>query len=327
MRLMTLSEYQLVESEVKRDTLDALNETGINYLTPEEIEALIFLQIISVDENEVSEGLLDFVKNPIKATKITNNAKQLAQVLSTKYKIDDDTDDRVAKAETKEQKDKIRELANKKKEILDDKEKAILDRMDELSTDAGLAKMAALLKVRARIKAAEAGISDKDERIQKIEGLKKREADATEKLRELGKKAAEAQAQKAEREKEAAKAEPQQAAEKSPKVESLEDQYARIKSERQQDEAALTGLKEKLTGRSTSGVNGILEKIAAAKAKLQDPKVGADKKELIRKEIDSLQSDAEKLRAKIADFEEGIKITRQEEAELYDKLQAEKGAA
>lgn len=323
---MTLSEYRLVESEVKRDTLDALNETGINYLTPEEIEALIFLQIISVDENEVSEGLLDFVKNPIKATKITNNAKQLAQVLTTKYKIDDDTDDKVAKAETKEQKDKIRELADKKKEILDDKEKAILDRMDELSTDAGLAKMAALLKVKARIKAAEAGITDKDERIQKIEGLKQREADATEKLRELGKKAAEAQAKKAEREKEAAKEEPK-TSEKSPKIESLEDQYARLKVERQQDEAALAGLKEKLTGRSTSGVNGILEKIAAAKAKLQDPKVGADKKEMIKKEIDSLQSEAEKLRAKIADFEEGIKITRQEEADLYDKLQAEKGAA
>lgn len=326
MKLMTLSEYRLVESEVKRDTLDALNETGINYLTPEEIEALIFLQIISVDENEVSEGLLDFVKNPIKATKITNNAKQLAQVLTTKYKIDDDTDDKVAKAETKEQKDKIRELADKKKEILDDKEKAILDRMDELSTDAGLAKMAALLKVKARIKAAEAGITDKDERIQKIEGLKQREADATEKLRELGKKAAEAQAKKAEREKEAAKEEPK-TSEKSPKIESLEDQYARLKVERQQDEAALAGLKEKLTGRSTSGVNGILEKIAAAKAKLQDPKVGADKKEMIKKEIDSLQSEAEKLRAKIADFEEGIKITRQEEADLYDKLQAEKGAA
>lgn len=326
MKLMTLSEYRLVESEVKRDTLDALNETGINYLTPEEIEALIFLQIISVDENEVSEGLLDFVKNPIKATKITNNAKQLAQVLTTKYKIDDDTDDKVAKAETKEQKDKIRELADKKKEILDDKEKAILDRMDELSTDTGLAKMAALLKVKARIKAAEAGITDKDERIQKIEGLKQREADATEKLRELGKKAAEAQAKKAEREKEAAKEEPK-TSEKSPKIESLEDQYARLKVERQQDEAALAGLKEKLTGRSTSGVNGILEKIAAAKAKLQDPKVGADKKEMIKKEIDSLQSEAEKLRAKIADFEEGIKITRQEEADLYDKLQAEKGAA
>jgi uncharacterized protein YlxW (UPF0749 family) len=69
---------------------------------------------------------------------------------------------------------------------------------------------------------------------------------------------------------------------------------------------------------------GILEKIAGKQAQLKDAKLSDQKKEQIRKEIDALNSEAEKLRAEIADFEEGVKDTRRIESEVYDKLQSAK---
>lgn len=328
MKILSLKEYKVLESEVRKETLEALNEADICDLTPEEIDALVFLQVISVDEQIViNEGLFDFVRNPIAATKLTNNAKQLAQVLTTKYKVEDEFDDKIADAESSK-KEPLKKLKTSKVQILKDKEDAINDRMDTLSgSSPGLGKMATLLKLRAKIKAAEAGIQDKDERADKLSQLKPREAATAQSLKEIGQ---EAKAKEAEKSKEEKQQKPTQstqkpASEQKPaKVESLEDQYLRIKSERQQDESALASMKEKLTGRSVAGQNGVLEKIAGKQAQLKDAKLSDQKKEQIRKEIDALNSEAEKLRAEIADFEEGIKDTRRIESEVYDKLQAAK---
>lgn len=321
MKILSLSEYKLFESEIRKETLEALNEADICDLTPEEIDALVFLQVISVDEQiAVNEGLFDFVKNPIAATKLTNNAKQLAQVLTTKYKVEDEFDDKIADAAS-DKKEPLKKLKTSKISILKDKEDAINSRMDTLSgSSAGLGKMATLLKLRAKIKAAEAGIQDKDERAEKLSQLKPREVATAQSLQQIGKEAAQ-------RTKEADAAEKTNktpTTQKSAKVESLEDQYGRIKTERQQDEATLASMREKLTGRSVSGANGTLEKIASKQAQLKDAKLSDQKKEQIRKEIEGLNAEAEKLKAQIADFEEGIKDTRKIETELYNKLQASK---
>lgn len=326
MKILSLSEYKLFESEIRKETLEALNEADICDLTPEEIDALVFLQVISVDEQIViNEGLFDFVKNPIAATKLTNNAKQLAQVLTTKYKVEDEFDDKIADAAS-DKKEPLKKLKTSKISILKDKEDAITSRMDTLSgSSAGLGKMATLLKLRAKIKAAEAGIQDKDERAEKLSQLKPREVATAQSLKEIGQEAKTKEAEKSKEEKQQPKTTQEPASQQKPaKVESLEDQYLRIKSERQQDESALASMKEKLTGRSVAGQNGILEKIAAKQAQLKDAKLSDQKKEQIRKEIDALNSEAEKLRTEIADFEEGIKDTRRIESEIYDKLQAAK---
>lgn len=325
MKILSYKDYQILEQQTRMETLDALNEADICNFTHEEIDALVLLQVISIDEEVVSvhEGLFDYIKNPIAATKLTNNAKKLAQVLTTKYKVEDEFDDKIAEADPSK-KDALKKLKTSKISILGDKESAINDRMDTLSSSsAGLGKMATLLKLRAKIKAAEAGIQDKDERAEKLSNLKQRETASVQSLQQIGKeaKAKEAETQKEEKAKPAqTSAEPKQPA----KVESLEDQYTRLKSERQQDESALASMKEKLTGRSVSGQNGILEKIAAKQAQLKDAKLGEQKKAQIRKEIDALKEEADKLKAEIADFEEGVKETRKLEAETYDKLQAAK---
>ena len=327
MKILSLKEYKVLESEIRKETLEALNEADICDLTPEEIDALVFLQVISVDEQIViNEGLFDFVRNPIAATKLTNNAKQLAQVLTTKYKVEDEFDDKIADAESSK-KEPLKKLKTSKITILKDKEDALNDRMDTLSgSSAGLGKMATLLKLRAKIKAAEAGIQDKDERADKLSQLKPREAATAQSLKEIGQEAKVKEAEKSKEEKQKlTQAAQKPASEQKPaKVENLEDQYSRIKSERQQDESVLSGMKEKLTGRSVAGQNGILEKIAGKQAQLKDAKLSDQKKEQIRKEIDALNSEAEKLRAEIADFEEGVKDTRRIESEIYDKLQSAK---
>ena len=331
MKILSLSEYKLFESEIRKETLEALNEADICDLTPEEIDALVFLQVISVDEQTViNEGLFDFVKNPIAATKLNNNAKQLAQILTTKYKVEDEFDDKIADA-APDAKEPLKKLKTQKISILKDKEDGITGRMDTLAgSNPGLEKMATLLKLRAKIKAAEAGIQDKDERADRLSKLKPREAATAKSLQQIGKEET-----KKEKEKEKAADTPTAApsaktssatsvSQKSTKDESLEDQYTRIKAERQQDESALASMKEKLTGRSVAGQNGILEKIAAKQAQLNDAKLSDQKKEQIRKEIEGLNAEAEKLKAQIADFEEGIKDTRKIETELYNKLQASK---
>jgi chromosome segregation ATPase len=326
MKILSLKEYKVLESEIRKETLEALNEADIYDLTPEEIDALVFLQVISVDERIViNEGLFDFVRNPIAATKLTNNAKQLAQVLTTKYKVEDEFDDKIADAESSK-KEPLKKLKMSKITILKDKEDALNDRMDTLSgSSAGLGKMATLLKLRAKIKAAEAGIQDKDERADKLSQLKPREAATAQSLKQIGQEAKTKEAEKSKEEKQKpAQAQKQESEQKPAKVESLEDEYSRIKSERQQDESVLSGMKEKLTGRSVAGQNGILEKIAGKQAQLKDAKLSDQKKEQIRKEIDALNSEAEKLRAEIADFEEGVKDTRRIESEVYDKLQSAK---
>jgi len=323
MKILSLSEYKLFESEIRKETLEALNEADICDLTPEEIDALVFLQVISVDEQIViNEGLFDFVKNPIAATKLTNNAKQLAQVLTTKYKVEDEFDDKIADAAS-DKKEPLKKLKTSKISILKDKEDAITSRMDTLSgSSAGLGKMATLLKLRAKIKAAEAGIQDKDERAEKLSQLKPREAATAQSLQQIGKEAAQKTKDDTAAEKTKTTPKTPPGDQKPAKVESLEDQYTRIKAERQQDESTLASMKEKLTGRSVSGQNGTLEKIAAKQSQLKDAKLSDQKKEQIRKEIDGLKSEAEKLKAQIADFEEGIKDTRRIETEVYDKLQS-----
>ena len=87
----------------------------------------------------------------------------------------------------------------------------------------------------------------------------------------------------------------------------LEAKVRELKSERDADNSRLASMKEKLTGASIAGPNGVIEKIKELKTKLS--KAAASSKPKIQGEIDTLEREKAKLESEIADQEKGKAMT------------------
>jgi hypothetical protein len=171
-----------------------------------------------LEEQKLQEGLFDvvtkskaFIKNPIAATKITNNGKKLAQaeidnaandldfekrklaaskaakqkIEALKKKGDDDGAQKV-KDEFADNKEVLSKAHDQKSDALGDKVGSIKDRIDDLSKDnANLQDLASLVRTAARVKKNEVlfkGADDEEKKqlklqmkqdTEKIQGLQK----------------------------------------------------------------------------------------------------------------------------------------------------------
>ena len=188
-KILKLNEFvDFYNSEIE----DTLNESAAE-LTPAEIEALIYNQIIAVEEgDELTEGLKEIIAtigNPVTFLKLKSSAAKYKKGLVSKYKIENEFNDKKDDADSKEEKDRLDVLKKQKLTAIDDKIKAISDKMDSHTEGkTTLQKLASLMRTKAKIKAAEAGIKDADDRAEIIDKLNNTAARKEEALR----KAAEA---------------------------------------------------------------------------------------------------------------------------------------
>jgi len=183
-KILKLNEFvDFYNSEIE----GPLNES-IEELTPAEIEALIYNQIIAVEEDlQLTEGLKEIIAtigNPVTFLKIKSSANKYGKGLISKYKIENEFQDKKDNADSKEEKDGLEVLKKQKLSALDDKIKAISDKMDSHTEGkATMQKLASLMRTKAKIKAAEAGIKDSDERSEIIDRLNDTAARKEEALR------------------------------------------------------------------------------------------------------------------------------------------------
>lgn len=163
------SAAEIIRTEVIRDVDTILNNLielsdrveEANQLEIDELYEELF-QLMNI--NLISEGILDFIKSPIKYTKIQANMKKYQKILvqkavndvdfaKKKEASDVDTDDKDPAMKKKMEVLKQANLA--KNQALKDQESAVNDRMTELAKgDEGLAKVVALGKAKSKLNAA-----------------------------------------------------------------------------------------------------------------------------------------------------------------------------
>ena len=349
-KILKLNEFVDFVNNVELDN-ESINES-IEELSPTELEALVYNQIIAVEEELVlTEGLKELlakIANPVTFVKLKSGANKYKKGLISKYKIENEFNDKKGDVDTKEEKDRLDVLKKQKLTAIDDKIKAISDKMDgNTEGKVVLQKVASLMRTKAKIKAADAGIKDADSRAEVIDKLnstvarqeealrkaaeqrnkpKETETSVTKTSTEDGKKkvAPAPKAPAAKKDAPAPEAPPAPAASASPAVsdnfeedakkeassmskDQLASKVRELKSERESDASRLASLKEKITGASVSGSNGIDEKISDAKKKLA--KAAESSKPKIQSEIDTLEKEKQKLQAQIADQEKGKALT------------------
>lgn len=140
----------------------------------------------------VNESIGAALENPVKFTKIKNNAKQYQQVLVQKSINDIEYEKKKQAAKQKKDSKESATLvaANKaKNQALKDKESGLVDRMDALATTSGLQAVKSLAMAKAKIAAAETSLkaADAEESKQlkvRIKNLNQRAKDAADKIKD-----------------------------------------------------------------------------------------------------------------------------------------------
>lgn len=157
---------QAVRTEVIRDVDNILN--NLTELSDRiEESTLVGLEMDEVfeelfdimDNSELNEGILDFIKSPIKYAKIKKNMKAYQKALVQKAINDVDfaKKKQVGDADAKDKKrmETLDQANQAKNKALDDQLSAIAERMTELSSgDKGLAKLVSIGKTKSRLAAA-----------------------------------------------------------------------------------------------------------------------------------------------------------------------------
>ena len=115
----------------------------------------------SSEIDAVFESLAAAVGNPVKYTKIKNNAKKYQKALVTKALADVEYEKKKAGKETK-QKEVLAAATKAKKQAMDDLASAVSQRMDDLATTEPLKNVAKLAKTKAKISAAETSLKSAD---------------------------------------------------------------------------------------------------------------------------------------------------------------------
>ena len=185
-KILKLNEFVDFVNNVELDN-ESINES-IEELSPTELEALVYNQIIAVEEDLVlTEGLKELlakVANPVTFVKLKSGANKYKKGLISKYKIENEFNDKKGDVDTKEEKDRLDVLKKQKLTAIDDKIKAISDKMDaNTEGKVVLQKVASLMRTKAKIKAADAGIKDADSRAEVIDKLNSTVARQEEALR------------------------------------------------------------------------------------------------------------------------------------------------
>jgi len=115
----------------------------------------------SSEIDAVFESLAAAVGNPVKYTKIKNNAKKYQKALVTKALADVEYEKKKAGKEPK-QKEVLAAATKAKKQAMDDLASAVSQRMDDLATTEPLKNVAKLAKTKAKISAAETSLKSAD---------------------------------------------------------------------------------------------------------------------------------------------------------------------
>jgi hypothetical protein len=212
---------------------------------------------------------------------------------------------------------------------------------------ATLQKLASLMRSKAKIAAAEAGIADADERAEIIDRLNASVAKKEQALRKAAEERKKSQGSTTPSQPATQPAAPKTASAtsapaapekkkvinqngeedtskdaKSMSNDALEKKVRELKSEREADASRLAAFKEKLTGRSVAGKNGVIEKIEDLKTQLT--KAAESSKKKIQSQIDALEKEKKALEAQIKDQEEGKAVTDKLYTTYSNELQSRK---
>jgi len=137
-------------------------ETGIEIIEEGNDESLMESFKFYLDDNNeleienLDESILAAIKNPIKYTKIKNNAKKLISIKVKIATLDIELKKKLKNAKERGvevDKEKLEDSKNLKRKSLEDKLDATGDRMDALATTDSLKQVVALAKTKSRIEA------------------------------------------------------------------------------------------------------------------------------------------------------------------------------
>jgi hypothetical protein len=311
-------------------------------------------------QDDLNEGLFDvvtkskaFLKNPIAATKITNNGKKLAQSeidnaaneldyekrkLASK-KAADSKIEAANKAGNKDAVQKIKDDQNDSTEVLKaahdqkadalkDKVESIKDRIDDLATNNTLKELGSLVKTASRVKRNEVLLKGADDEEKKQ--LKIQMKDDMEKIQDLKKGFGEYEGSDKEEKKSEAepKKEPKAEPKDEPVTEPKKEPTAEPKKEPNASEPTEPLTK---TSKNADNTESKEEKIASlekdieeSNAKIKNWKNGISQKKTQMGSVDSkkqeiLKSEIDALEKKIKDATEGLAIDQQNLEELRGK--------
>lgn len=116
----------------------------------------------SSEIDAVFESLAAVVGNPVKYTKIKNNAKKYQKALVTKALADVEYEKKRKGSLEPKQKEVLAAATKAKKQAMDDLASAVSQRMDDLATTEPLKNVAKLAKTKAKISAAETSLKSAD---------------------------------------------------------------------------------------------------------------------------------------------------------------------
>ena len=165
------TQAEIIRTEVIRDVDTILNNLielsgRVEESNTDKIEDLLeeLFDVTMIDD--LNEGILDFIKSPIKFTKIQMNMKKYQKALvqqaindvdfaKKKEASDMNTDDKAADEATKKKLEVLKQANLAKNKALKDQADAISDRMAELAKgDEGLGKVVSLGKAKSKLTAA-----------------------------------------------------------------------------------------------------------------------------------------------------------------------------
>lgn len=148
----------------------------------------------SSEIDAVFESLAAAVGNPVKYTKIKNNAKKYQKALVTKALADVEYEKKRKGSLEPKQKEVLAAAVKAKKQAMDDLASAVSQRMDDLATTEPLKNVAKLAKTKAKISAAETSLKSADkaetaELKSKISKMKTTSSNIEQELKKTEKKA------------------------------------------------------------------------------------------------------------------------------------------
>lgn len=117
----------------------------------------------SSEIDAIFESIAAAVGNPVKYTKIKNNAKKYQKALITKALVDVEYEKKKKAGLEPKQKEVLTAATKAKKQAMDDLASAVSQRMDDLATTDPLKNVAKLAKTKAKISAAETSLKSADE--------------------------------------------------------------------------------------------------------------------------------------------------------------------
>ena len=252
----------------------------------------------------LNENIGAAVGDPIKYTKIKNNAKKYQKALVQKSLVDVDYEKKKAAGLEPDKKEVLKAATDAKKSSLNDLISSIGDRMDSLATTDPLKKVVSLAKSKAKVSAAETSLKTAD-----AEETKQLKA----KIKDLNQKAANIQQELKKEEPKKEEPKKEEPKKEEPKKEEPKKETAAEKKERERKETISKKIEDVMMSiqKAESDKKVAQEEKTELVSKLKNAK-GTEQEPVIASEVAAADKAIKDIDDAISEFKQNIKDLRKE---------------